>query len=590
MSTIQAEPPVAAGPPPARRAVSWKLAVVAGVVLAAHLPLLVLHARQIWMRPHYQFFPLVLLGAAVLAFARLRRFGSLSPAPPLRAGLFLAAAWVLLAAAELLYSSWLGAAAALVMTAAMLYAVGGARLFRAAAPAWLLLWLILPPPFELDRQLILWLQSVTARWASGVLDFLGQYHVMAGNVVEIGGRRLFVEEACSGVNSLFSALACTLFFVFLVRRPPVRAVLLLATTVGWVLASNVARVAGIAYLLGRWGVDLSEGWAHEALGAGLFVAVLALVWSTDRLLLFLAAPAATAPPKPAAGPAAPASADAGPRRPPRSVPAVWAFGVLYALLLLAHFGLYGAPAADAPAEGGPVAAAVERLDAASMPDQFERWQRLNYAPATRNPGSAFGENSRTWSYQAGPNTAALSLDYTFPAWHDLTRCYTGQGWTMDEQAVRKADGAAGAPADGCVAVKLSKPGYRSGYLLFCQFNRDGAPLEPRLGAAYLSLYRQEAALRRWLRLLQGGPDAAPPDPPGPVYQLQLFVESYAPLSASDQAAADALFLHALRSLRKQWRPDANPMPAATLRPRRPGDAPEGARAILDLNNTSKYID
>ena len=139
------------------------------------------------------------------------------------------------------------------MAAALLYAVGGARLFRAALPAWLLLWLIIPPPFELDRQLILWLQSLTTRWASAVLDFLGQYHVLAGNVVEIGGRRLFVEEACSGVNSLFSAAACTLFFVFLVRRPPLHAALLLAASVGWVLAANVVRVAGIAYVLARWG-------------------------------------------------------------------------------------------------------------------------------------------------------------------------------------------------------------------------------------------------------------------------------------------------------------------------------------------------
>ncbi len=236
-------------------------------------------------------------------------------------------------------------------------------------------------------------------------------------------------------------------------------------------------------------------------------------------------------------------------------PVGWVGAAAYLSLLIAHFGLYGTAVAEGPTAGGPVAAAVEPLGADSLPDRFEGWQRLDYAPTTRNPGSAFGENSRTWTYQAGPTTAALSLDYTFPGWHDLTRCYTGQGWTMDDQAVRKSDGAA---PDGFVAVKLTKPGYRSGYLLFCQFDQAGAALEPRLGASSLSLYRQEAALRRWLRRLQGDPGRAAADPSGPVYQLQLFVESYSPFGASGRAAAEALFLHGLRTLRKRWRPDEPP--------------------------------
>ncbi len=571
MSTMQLDAPPPAPPPPARRAAfPWGPAAVVGVVLAAHLPLLAMHVRQIWMRPHYQFIPLLPVGAAVLAFLRLRGLGPLTPAPAVRSGLLLGAAWAALAAAELLYSSWLGAAAALAALAATAYALGGARLFRALLPAWLLLCLAVPPPFELDRQLVLWLQSLTARGASAVLDFLGLYHVMAGNVVEVGGRRLFVEEACSGVNSLFSALACTLFFALATRRPPLRAVLLLAAAVGWVLAANVARVAGIAYLLARCGVDLTEGWRHETLGAGLFVAVLALVWSTDRFLLFLAAPSTAAAPKPAAPRPAPSNVPAEAARPRAGLAVGWTFAVLYFLLFLAHFGLYGAAAAapGGPAGGGPVAGAVERLAADSLPDRFERWQRTRYDPATRDPGSAFGEQSKTWTYQAGTNTAALSLDYTFPAWHDLTRCYTGQGWTLDEQVVRQADAAAGGAPDGFVAVKLSKPGYRSGYLLFCQFDGKGAPLEPRLGAAYLSLYRQEAALRRWLRLLGGGSDGPPADPPGPVYQWQLFVESYSPLGAGKGGRRGAV-------------PSRAALAARALAPRREVRVRSGAAHLRD---------
>ena len=363
----------------------------------------------------------------------------------------------------------------------------------------MLLGLIIPPPFELDRQLILALQSLTVRWASAVLDFFGVYHVMAGNVVEIGGRRLLVEEACSGVNSLFSLLACTLFFVFLVRRPLVHALFLLMATVGWVLVANVARVVTVAYGTIHWSVDLAEGWRHEALGAAVFGVALALVWSTDRFLLFLLSPTASAALRPASAVASSEGATSL-----RKIPlAIWPVVAAYLLLLIAHFALYGGAVSEVKTTAGPVPAVVEKLDADSLPAQFEHWQRLGFAADARNPGSAFGEFSKTWSYQNGQNMAGFSLDYPFPSWHDLTRCYTGQGWAMDEQAVHKPAQADGADQDGYVAVRFTKPGFRSGYLLFCQFNKDGAPLDPRLGAAYLSVYRQEAALRHWWYRLQG---------------------------------------------------------------------------------------
>jgi hypothetical protein len=314
--------------------------------------------------------------------------------------------------------------------------------------------------------------------------------------------------------------------------------------VGWVLIANVARVVTVAYGTTHWGVDLTEGWRHEALGAGVFGLALALVWSSDRFLLFLTSSTA---PRPASTPV-PTSVEGAAA--PRGVPAgAWAIAVAYLLLLIAHFSLYGG-GAEGKAAAGPVTAAVEKLETESLPARYEHWQRMSFAADTRNPGSAFGEFSKTWSYQNGQNMAGFSLDFPFPSWHDLTRCYTGQGWAMDEQAVHQPTDAA--DQDGYVVVRFTKPGYRSGVLLFCQFNKDGEPLDPRLGAAYLSMYRQEAALRHWWYRLQGAPDPTPAEPAAPIYQLQLFVESYTPLGAADQAAAEAFFLEGRRTLRKLW--------------------------------------
>jgi exosortase len=517
------------------------LLLVAFALLAAHLPLLVQHAVQIWLRPHYRFFPLVLVAAVGLAWLRLRSQPASQPGSPWFAGPALLAAWLVLVAAEVLSSSWLGAVAGLMALAALTYAVGGATLCRRLAPAWLLLWLAVPPPLELDRDLILWLQSETTRWSSAVLDLLGVFHLTAGHVVEIDGRRLLVDQACSGVNSLFSVLACTLFLIFLARRPPLRAALLLAAAVGWVLLVNVARVAGVGVILARWNVDLSTGWRHDAFGLLLFLAAVGLIASTDQLLGFLLAPAAAAElPVSSSGPAKP-----GPRRGTLT----WLVTLVapaYLLLVAGHTLVHGWSEPESEGVSSP-ASIVERLGGDLLPERMGLWQRQEFQIQTRDAGNFFGEHSRTWIYRHGDRTALFSLDYPFPSWHDLTRCYTGEGWRLEEQCVYEAEEVPG----GFLAVRLSKPAYRHGYLLFCEFNTRGEPLHARPGGARLSLFRHELATRSLWERLTGGPAREVVDPAGPVFQWQLLVESSTLATPAEEKAVREMFARAFARLRKR---------------------------------------
>ena len=124
MAATELMPPPDVVRPPVRSAGSWGFIAAAVILLAAHLPLLILHGEQIWLRPHYQFFPLAVLGAIVLAVTRLRGYGPLKPGSLRYALPLLTIAWLLLAAAELLYSSWLGTVAALVTLTTVLFAAG----------------------------------------------------------------------------------------------------------------------------------------------------------------------------------------------------------------------------------------------------------------------------------------------------------------------------------------------------------------------------------------------------------------------------------------------------------------------------------
>jgi exosortase len=530
-------------------ALSWQVLLAAGCVTAAYLPFLVAHFRQLWLRPHYQFFPVVLVGAAVLGGQRLRDLRHLTPGPrALAAGLAAAAAW-LLAAAVVLDSSWLGTVSALVLLAAALVA-GGRELFTAAWPAWAVLWLIVPPPFELDRDLTLALQTFTTRWSSRLLDLFGVFHIMDGHVVEISGRRLLVEEACAGINSLFSILACAVLFVLWARRPPLRGVLLVAAAVGWVLAANVARVVLIAVLFSARGLDLTGGWHHEAVGLGLFALALALVWSTDRLLAFLASTGG-GPPAGARADRAAVSADAAPER-RRAWPgqACLAVAGVFGVLVAANVYLNGfGTAADAPAHSQPVTDSLAGMTRETLTEKSGEWRLHGFAEETRNPGSAFGEFSKTWVYRRPMQQAVLSLDYPFPGWHDLTRCYTSQGWVVEDEAVVQEG--PGLPS-GWVALRLTKPGYRFGYLVFTQFDGTGRVLAPRLAGSQLSLHRHEQAWRRLEDRLTGTTADVSGDPSGSVYQLQVFVESFAPLQEQDLNQARELFVQSWERLHRYW--------------------------------------
>jgi exosortase len=506
----------------------WAALAIAGCLVLAHLPLLAEHAQLIWLRPHYQFFPLVVGAAVILLITRIWQLGELTPPSTVRAALAFIGAAVVLLVAELLHSSWLGAVSAILSAGVALFAVGGNRLLRAGLPALVVLSVAIPPPFELDRTLILALQGWTARWGSRVLDLLGVYHVLAGHVVETPGRQFFVEEACSGVNSLFSVIGCTLFFVFFNRRSLLVGTLLLVAAVSWVLAANVVRVAGVVYLATVHGIDLADGLPHTALGYVLFGVVLLLLLSTDQLLLFLTASPDGAKAEPAAAPT----------RWPGTAPwLAWVVSAAFCMLLLSHLALYG----SSSFLGRPAASADgsdrKEPEATALPQRVGRWEQQEFTTLHRNAGSEYGEFSRVWIYQFGAHRATVSLDQPFPSWHDLTHCYTSQGWIIDDETIRP---------EGFVQLKLTKPAYRSGYLLFAQFNRDGEALEPRRSGPFLSLRRHDSVLQRLWTKTTGG--AAPSDPPGPILQLQVFVETFSPLSDEEETEAREFFAHALKNM------------------------------------------
>ena len=130
---------------------------------------------------------------------------------------------------------------------------------------------MLPPPFGFDIQLVSRLQAFTSVRASQLLDYFGINHLMVGNVIEFPDQRLLVEEACSGMQSLFALFAYTALYVVWRRVPVFRSALLILISAFWAGVLNVVRVMAIAVAANRFDIDLSSGWRHEVLGLAVFV-------------------------------------------------------------------------------------------------------------------------------------------------------------------------------------------------------------------------------------------------------------------------------------------------------------------------------
>src|ERR1051326_3534328 len=284
--SVSMPPPVMDEPRPSRAGL-WN----AGLFALGYTPLLIVFFINLWARPHYQFFPLALGGALLLAWAR-----SSDVQRPLESGrrrvwgTLLMLSFFLLAAAAVLWSPWLGSLAAIIGLAGLIWAAGGRQFFKAMLPALVLAVAIIPPPLSLDTRFGEELRLRAVNWSSQMLDLLGVTHSRSGNIIELPNQQLLVEEACSGINSVLVTMACCLFYMLWRRRSLIHIVGCLLATVSFVLLGNVVRITLGAWLKFSHGIEILSGWPHQVVGIILFVSYLLLILSLDKWLEFLSSP------------------------------------------------------------------------------------------------------------------------------------------------------------------------------------------------------------------------------------------------------------------------------------------------------------
>ena len=328
-----------------------------------------------------------------------------------------------------------------------------------------------------------------------------------------------------------------------------RTTLLVMSAVFWAIFMNTIRIMAIPISLQFFDVDLSTGNNHMLLGYAALIIGIILILSTDQLIMFLFGPVLDANESGKFGRVIgkmwngliPTASDnessrgrrgARSRKPvsPQIQKALWIFAGI--MVLAGIWQIVDVLACQSQAAKKLNVRSFDTdvtvpFSEGDIPKEVDNWTRVSFETDTRNRGSDFGERSDVWQFESPNCSAVASLDQTFPGWHELTTCYTLQGWKVisrkalsTSQAMGLEKAPEGKPDDwDMIEVKLQKPTGEQGYLLFSHFDSFGegltAPKHWGSITGFINQVTNRLSHRIRATLVNGE-----------AYQIQVFMTSY----------------------------------------------------------------
>lgn len=172
----------------------------------------------------------------------------------------------------------------LLPAALLLYFKGFAALRRSWFAFFFVLFAI-PLPFALVLELTGPMKTAVSAIAAWLLSAVGYPVGLSGVVITIGQYQLLVNEACAGLQTMFTLEAMGLLYASLMNHSStLRNALLALLVVPIAFCANVVRVIVLALVTYHLGDAAGQGFLHGFAGMVLFLVALVLVMATDGLL------------------------------------------------------------------------------------------------------------------------------------------------------------------------------------------------------------------------------------------------------------------------------------------------------------------
>ena len=588
-----------------------KVALPYLIAIGAQLLMFLLFLRQLHSKTHYQTVWLAIIATVAIVIVRWPKEQKIPFRESVASNVILGLGLVMGAGSVLFVNTWFCAASVMLLVTSFLLKVvdsdRGHSLWTAALP----LFVFLPLPFRWDTTLITSLQRQSAWLTSRLLDLLGLGHYLDGTQIHVPGKPGYgIEEACSGVQSFFTLLFIAVVMMVVFRRIKTnlaggsvlailgiasfaaslalpfmfyigvafilwgllgfRAMAIIYAAVFWAMFINVLRILLIPVLDVNEIANLTAGFGHILLGWGALAVGLALLLSTDQLLLFLFGPVDAEMGE--SGPfgklitkfwnqlvSGQQSLDESDRKKKRRAKPVSASSTRLAWIVAGILAVGGIFQLSDVARGFSSAKTVTFFDAditqamaeGDLPKQLQNWNRVEtdgYKFQTRDHGSDLGRRSDVWQYRAPSCNAIVSFDQTFPGWHELTTCYRNSGWILnpaDRVVIRPpTEGEEEKPWDIVEAV-FTKPTGEKAYLLFSHFNGAGQPENAPVNIGTLESFLTRAKNRLSNRVRRSLFSSE-------TYQVQVFVQYYGELEPVVKKEIQERYAEARETLRQKF--------------------------------------
>jgi len=160
----------------------------------------------------------------------------------------------------------------------------GTRAFRVLlVPMFILLFMVPLPQFflfNLSAKLQL-LSSAVGVW---FMRLFGVTVFLEGNVIDLGGYRLQVAEACDGLRYLFPLMTLAFLMAYFYKGALWKRAAVFVSSVPITILMNSWRIGTIGVMVEHWGIGMAEGFLHQfqgwmvfMLSAGLLLGEMALL-------------------------------------------------------------------------------------------------------------------------------------------------------------------------------------------------------------------------------------------------------------------------------------------------------------------------
>ena len=159
----------------------------------------------------------------------------------------------------------------------LVLALSGGAAFRVMLPPLLILLLTIPLPQFLLANLSTKLQLLSSELGVAFIRLFGISVFLEGNVIDLGGYKLQVAEACNGLRYLFPLMTLAFLIAYFYRGALWKRVVLFLSSLPLTVLMNSFRVGTIGVMVEHWGIGMAEGFLHEFQGWVLFMVSAALI-------------------------------------------------------------------------------------------------------------------------------------------------------------------------------------------------------------------------------------------------------------------------------------------------------------------------